>query len=73
MTGRVHTRYRVAYKVWATEAESIHRGGISIVWKEEARWKVEYATNYGMNLVSFTITVGWKRWYGIGSNMPPND
>ena len=62
MTSRVHTRYSAGYKVWATEAEIIHRGGISIVWKEEAGWYVEGVTKYGTNVVSFTITTGWKRW-----------
>ena len=27
----VHTRYRAGYKVWSTEAESLHRDRISIV------------------------------------------
>ena len=36
LTRKIHTRYSVGYKIWATESDSSHRGGINIVWQEEA-------------------------------------
>ena len=38
LTGGIHTRYIAGHKLWATEADSRHRGGIAIVWREEAGW-----------------------------------
>ena len=32
MTGGIHTRYSLGYRVWVTEAEIPHRGGITTVW-----------------------------------------
>ena len=55
----IHMHYRLGYKVWATEAEIRHRGGISMIWREEAGWQVEDAMIFGPNVVSFTIMAGW--------------
>ena len=73
LAGGIHTRKSLGYKVWATEAEIRHRGGIAIVWREEEGWKVEVVTNFGPNMVSFTITSGRRRWYVVGAYAPPND
>ena len=62
MNRGIHMRYITGYKVWVTEAESSHRGRIAIVWHKEAGWKVKGDTNYGPNVVSFIIAVGWKHW-----------
>ena len=53
--------------------DSSHRGGVSIVYREDTGWQVEGATRYGMNVVSFKITVGRKHWYISRSYLPPND
>ena len=66
-------RYSLVNKVWVTEGEIRHRGGISIVWREEAGWQVEGATIFGSNVVSFTITEGQKIWYVVGSYVPTNN
>ena len=36
LTLGIHTHYSSGYKVWDMEANIRHRGGISIVWREEA-------------------------------------
>ena len=59
-TRGIQKRYRVGYKVMVTKVDIRHRGGIDTIWWEEVGWKVEGATNYGLNMVSFTITAGWK-------------
>ena len=73
LTRGIHTQYSLGYKVWATDSERRHRGGIAIVWREEEGWKVEVVTNFGPNMVSFTITSGRRRWYVVGAYAPPND
>ena len=37
LTEGIHALYSAGYKVWVTEAKSIHRGGITIFWLE-AGW-----------------------------------
>ena len=66
-------RHRSGYKVWATEAESKHQGGISIVWKYKAGYQVEAVTRLRPNVASFKITSAWKRRYTVRTYVPPND
>ena len=67
MAGVIHTRYSAGYKAWVNEAESCHRGWITVIWQEEAGCKVEDVTNYGPNVVNFTILVGWEQWFVVGA------
>ena len=55
LTGRIHMRLSSGYNVWATEAESQHRGGVAIVWRAEEAWGVDEEQSFGPNLVSFTV------------------
>ena len=34
---------------------------------------VERVRRFGTNVVSFTITLGQKRWYIVRAYVPPND
>ena len=72
LTGGIHIQFSSGYKLWATEAEIRHRGGIAIVWREEEVWEVEGARIFGPNVVSFTFVSGQKRWYVIRACVPPN-
>ena len=36
-------------------------------------WRIEGATNYSPNMVSFTITVGRNLWYIVSFYLPAND
>ena len=71
MTEGIHTNYSAGYKVWETDMEIRHMGGIVIICQEEAGWQVESATRFGLNVVSFTITEGWKLWYVVRAYIPP--
>ena len=73
LTGGIHMCYSAGYRVWAMEVESHHRGGVPIIWQEEVGCRVEVATNYGLNVLSFKIMVGWKRWYVFRAYVPPNN
>ena len=56
-----------------TEAESRRRGGITIVWRYAEGWGVEGVRKFGPNVVSFIITSGRKRWYGVGAYVTTNN
>ena len=73
LNGGIHRRYSAGCRVWETEAESRHRGGIAVVCREAAGWQVEGVTHYGPNVVSFKIYAGWNHWYVVGAYMPPNN
>ena len=72
-TRGIHMRYISVYRVCSMEAESHHRGGIAIVWWEQAVCQVEGTTNYGPNMVSFIIMEGCKRWFVVGSYITINN
>ena len=40
---------------------------------EEGGWEVEGTQSFGTKVVSFTVTLGQKRWYVIGAYVPPNN
>ena len=73
LNGGVHTQQNPGYTVWATEEESRHQGGVSVVWRDAEGWGFEGVWNFGPNVVSFIITLGRKRWYGVRSYVPPNN
>ena len=59
-------QYIMGYKVWKKEAGIRHRGGIYIIWQEEAGWQVEGTTSFGT-----ATTAGRKRWYVVGHMCTP--
>ena len=70
----IHARQGAGFSpVWTTVAESRHRGGISVVWREDAGWQVEGIINFGPNVASFLLTLGSRRWYVARAYVPPND
>ena len=73
LTGGIHMQRSLGYMVWETEAESRHRGGIAIVWRDAEEWGVDGVRNFGPNVVIFIITSGRKRWYDVGAYVPPNN
>ena len=48
-------------------------GGIEVVWREEAGWQVEEMGKFGLNIVSFLLTLGAWRWYVVGAYVPPKN
>ena len=73
LTDRIHARQGEGYSIWATWAEIKHRGGIEVVWRDEAGWQVEGIANFVPNTASFFLTSGLQRWYVVGAYMPPHD
>ena len=64
LTGGIHMQRSSGYTVRTTEAESQHRGGIAIFWKDREELGVEGVRNFGPNWVSFIIQLGQKFLYG---------
>ena len=65
--------YISGYSVWATEVDIRHQGGIAVMWQREEEGKPEGMINYGPNMVSFLLIMGWKHWYVVGVYIPPNN
>ena len=63
----IQTRFSSGYKLWVTEVEIRHRGGISSIWGEQEVWQVEGVRSFGPKVVSFTVTSGQKHWYVVGA------
>ena len=55
------------------DADIRNRGNIAIILREEVGWKIEDLENFRLNVVSFTIIVGRKRWYVVGVYVSPNN
>ena len=73
LTQGIHTRHGTVYDIWATETESLHRGGVAVVWRAAKGWRVEITASFGPNVVSFLLMLGSRRFYVVGAYVIPND
>ena len=73
LSGGVYMQYNLGFKVWSTEKDIRHRGGIAIDWREVEVWKFEGATKFGQKMASFTIMSRRRRWYVVVAYVPPNN
>ena len=55
------------------EAESWQRWGVAVVWRAAKECQVEITVRFVPNVVSLLLTSGLRRWYFVGSYVPPND
>ena len=72
-TEGVYTRTSAGYRVVATDAPSRHRGGVALLYREEADFAVEEVRTYGPNVISFEVVTGRRRWYIIRCYIATND
>ena len=73
LTQGIHTRHGAGYNVLVMEVEIRHKGGVSVVLRAAKGWQVENTANCGPNLVSLLLTSVARRWYVVGSYVPPNN
>ena len=73
ITDGVYTRASAGYRVVATDAPSLHSGGIAMFYREGAGFAVEEVMPYGPNVISFEVLTGRRRWYIIGCYLAPDD
>jgi hypothetical protein len=57
-----------------SKAVSIRQGGVGLLWKEgDSRFEVEsVAFRNGPNIVTFQVVTGDRRYYVVGTYIPPN-
>ena len=69
-----YTKFASGYKIIASKATSHSQGGIALLWKENHQFfEVEAATIATPNLMTFQLVTGYKRFYVMGTYIPPND
>ena len=56
LTDMIRARQGEGYSIWAIEAEIRHWGGMEVLWREDAGWKVERIVNFGPRMESFLMT-----------------
>ena len=72
-TGGIYTRHAYGYDVVATEAMSVHRGGIALAYQASPYWQVESTQCHGPNVMSCVLVSGRMRQPLVGVYIPPTD
>ena len=72
-TDGIYTRKSAGYRVVATDAPSRHCGGVALFYRPSSLFAVEEVREYGLNVISFEVATGRRRWYIIGCYLTPND
>ena len=71
-TDVINTRESAGYRVVATDAPSRHRGGVALFYRPSPLFAVEAVRQYGLNVMSFKLATGARRWYIIGCYFAPH-
>jgi hypothetical protein len=72
ITGGIYTRSLSGYSFVASDAPSVHQGGIALFWRPNKSYEVEDWRVRGPNVLSFVIVMGGERFYAVGCYIPPN-
>ena len=70
---RIYTREYSDYKVVDTEAPITHDGGVAVFYRVSEYFSVEVLLTYGVNVVSFQLASGDRRWYIVKCYLDPED
>jgi hypothetical protein len=73
VTGGIYTRMSSGYSVVASNAASVHHGGIALFWQPNKSYEVEDWRVRGPNVLLFVIVTGGERYYAVGCYIPPNN
>jgi hypothetical protein len=68
-----HPKTASGYSIMCSKAVSGHQGGVTLMWKDDdPKVEVESVLFYnGPNIVTFQLATGDKRFYIIGTYIPP--
>ena len=44
-----------------------------VVWRKDVGWKVDGIINFGPNIENFLLMLRSRRWYVVGTYVPPHD
>ena len=72
-TDGIYTRDLAGYRVVATDVPSRHCGRVALFYRPSQLFVVEAVREYGLNVMSFEVATGARRWYIIGCYLAPND
>ncbi len=74
ITNDKYPRCASGFKIISSTATSHSQGGIALLWnKGHASFEVEAAKIITLNLLTFQLVTGYKRFYVMGTYIPPND
>jgi hypothetical protein len=71
LTVGIYTQNWSGYSVIASDAPSVHQGGIALFWRANKTYEVEDWHIRGPNMLSFVIVAGSQRFYAVGCYIPP--
>ena len=73
LTDGVYTHRSAGYNVIATDALSLHRGGVTLFYRSTPNFVVEVVERCGPNVMGFQVATGERRWYIIRAYVAPED
>ena len=73
LTGGVYTCGSAGYIVFAMDAPSQHRSGVTLFYQLSPQYAVEAIQNFGPNVVGFQMVIGERPWYIIGYYLAPDN
>ena len=60
-TDGIYTHESAGYRVVATDAPSLHRGGVALFYRPSPFFAVEAVQEYRLNVMSFKVATGARR------------
>jgi hypothetical protein len=73
VTGRIYTQSLSGYSVVASNAPSVHQGGIALFRQPNKSYEVEDWQICGPNVLLFTIVTDSQQFFVVGCYIPPNN
>ena len=74
LLGQSKDHYQLSgYSVVASNAVSVHQGGIALFWRPNKSYEVKDWSVHGPNVLLFVIVMGGTRFYAVGCYIPPNN
>ena len=65
-TEGIYTRESARYCVIAMDTSIQHRGGVALFYQPSPFFAVDAVRQFGLNVMSFQLAMGTRRWYIIG-------
>ncbi len=73
LTGGIYTWNLSGYSVVASDALSVHQGGIALFWWANKMYEVEDWCIRGPNVLSFVVVTESQRFYVVGCYILPTN
>ena len=73
VTKEIYTQESSWYKVVVSEAPSVQSEGVTMFYQPEGHFSVEAIRICGVNVVSFYMALGGRKWFIVGCYLAPDD